>query len=160
MCLVELLLLEIIGDQGLQGSGQGGDGPVTRTRLGLGLKLGLERADLLLHLGYSLDIRAQMVQDLMGIRIGVLGHFRQGSERIQLFVGGGIGLIGRVHCKRDKGLFFILFLWLGGLGRDCEESAMSGTDKDIKQEGNSFIADWGLGNEDSYVTYIVGWDLN
>jgi hypothetical protein len=49
---------------------------------------------------------------------------------------------------------------LGGLGRDCEESAMSGTDKDIKQEGNSFIADWGLGNEDSYVTYIVGWDLN
>jgi hypothetical protein len=58
MCLVELLLLEIIGDQGLQGSGQGGDGPVTRTRLGLGLKLGLERADLLLHLGYSLDIRA------------------------------------------------------------------------------------------------------
>jgi hypothetical protein len=47
-----------------------------------------------------------------------------------------------------------------GLDRGVEESAMSRADKEIRREEYSFIADRRLGNEDSYVNYIVGWELN
>jgi hypothetical protein len=43
---------------------------------------------------------------------------------------------------------------------DALSRRLSRADKEIRREEYSFIADWRLRNEDSYVTYIVGWELN
>jgi hypothetical protein len=66
--------------------------------------------------------------------------------------------------KTNNALFFETLVWskempIARFGQ-MFKSAVSRADKEIRREEYSFIADWRLGNEDSYVTYIVGWELN
>ena len=103
--LMELLLLEVVCSEGLDCGRQRGNGTDGGLRLGLGLslQLGLEGTELLLYVVDSIDVGSHVVQNLVGIRVGILGHFSQGSEGEEFLVGGWIGW---VHVEGG---------WIGGV---------------------------------------------
>lgn len=80
---MELLLLEVVGGEGLQGCGER-DERAGGVGLGLGLELGLDLilhgGELLLHLLNSFGVRAHVVKDLVRIGVRVLSHLGEGSE--------------------------------------------------------------------------------